>query len=206
MYSVILLCAAATGGEAAACPPRVCHRGRAVYYHSPVIYHQPPVVHSPAPPIETGEEPAEPDAKVHPQTEADKRMLKEMMGWVTDPKERKKVMDYWLAPGVDSQGRKEFYLEVKKKATGDDSDEEEVAAEDAPCTIVVTLPEDAKLYIEGEATTSTGPARTFVSPKLPSGKTYLYTLTALMERDGEVVSVTRTVRVWAGSMAEVTIE
>jgi uncharacterized protein (TIGR03000 family) len=198
MYSVILLCAAATGGEAFACPP--------LYYHLPIVYWSLPVVHSLATVTQQANEPAEPEVKVHPQTAADKLMVKEMMGWVTDPAEREKVLKYWLSPGVDSGARAEFYSELRKKAGVGDEEEEAVSSEDAPCTIVVKLPEDARLFIQGDLTSSTGPERTFVSPKLPGGQTYLYTLTVLMERDGEVVSVTRAVRVWAGSKAEVTIE
>jgi uncharacterized protein (TIGR03000 family) len=187
MYSLILLCAAATSAEPAACP---------------AVMHCPLAVYS----TTLRQEEGDPEAKVYPETEADKLMLKEMMGWVTDPAERKKVLAYWTSPGVGPEARAEFYFELRQKAGVDDAEEEAVSSEDAPCTIAVKLPEDARLFIQGDLTTSTGPERTFVSPKLTGGQTYLYTLTALMERDGEVVSVTRTVRVWAGSKAEVTIE
>jgi len=46
----------------------------------------------------------------------------------------------------------------------------------APATLVVSLPADARLIIDGEATTSTTARRTFVSPELAPGKTYSYNL------------------------------
>jgi uncharacterized protein (TIGR03000 family) len=193
MYSLILLCAAATSGEATA-----CHH--AIRRHTPRVYH-PPVVFSSV--METEEESGEPEPTVHPQSEADQRMLREMMEWVPDAGERKKVWEYWLAPGIDSRARKEFYREIRKMARGGGEEEE---AEDAPCTILVHLPADARLEIEGDATLSTGSMRKFISPELPAGRTFVYTLTATFERDGETVSVTGTVTVWAGSEAEVTIE
>jgi uncharacterized protein (TIGR03000 family) len=46
----------------------------------------------------------------------------------------------------------------------------------APATIVVTLPADAKLEFDGAPTTSTGAKREFVSPALPFGKNFKYSL------------------------------
>ncbi len=45
----------------------------------------------------------------------------------------------------------------------------------APATIVVTLPADAKLEIDGNSTKSTGAKREFESPPLPVGKEFYYT-------------------------------
>lgn len=46
----------------------------------------------------------------------------------------------------------------------------------APAVIFVKLPADAKLFIDGEATTSKGTERVFVSPPLPCGYEFEYTL------------------------------
>src|SRR5205085_12524828 len=101
------------------------------------------------------EEQQEQEARVHPQSAQDVRMLEKMLEWIPDAAERKKVLEYWVAPGVDSGARKEFYLELKNQAGADDEEEEEeVQAEAAPCTIVVHLPAGAALTIDGEATTS----------------------------------------------------
>jgi uncharacterized protein (TIGR03000 family) len=75
----------------------------------------------------------------------------------------------------------------------------------APATIVVTLPEDAKLLIDESPTTSTSGNRVFVSPSLPAGQEYHYTLKAEVVRDGKPVSVEQTVAVKAGEETRVTL-
>jgi len=56
----------------------------------------------------------------------------------------------------------------------------------APATIVVTLPADAKLTVDGAPTTSTSGQRTLITPALSVGMTYVYTLQA--EVNGKVQS------------------
>jgi len=80
------------------------------------------------------------------------------------------------------------------------------ASGDAPATIVVRLPADAKLMIDGNPTTSTQGVRTFVSPPLQPGRDYQYTLRAEVMRDGKKVERTRDVTVRAGQPSEVTID
>jgi len=72
----------------------------------------------------------------------------------------------------------------------------------APATIVVSLPADATLMIDGNATTSTTDRRVFVSPSLEAGQEYFYTLKA--EIKGEVR--TERVAVTAGQEVNVKIE
>jgi uncharacterized protein (TIGR03000 family) len=74
---------------------------------------------------------------------------------------------------------------------------------DAPATLVVRLPADAKLTVDGSATGSNDSLRTFVSPTLPAGKDYQYTLRAEVMRDGKKVERTRDVNVRAGQTSEV---
>ena len=45
-------------------------------------------------------------------------------------------------------------------------------------TIVVSLPAEARLFVDGNATTSTSETRTLVTPALETGSTYLYTFRA----------------------------
>jgi len=52
------------------------------------------------------------------------------------------------------------------------------AAVNAPATIVVSLPADARLIVDGSATTSTSSVRTLVTPVLANGSTYVYTMQA----------------------------
>lgn len=67
-----------------------------------------------------------------------------------------------------------------------------------PATIVVELPADAKVSINGQATTSTSSVRTFVTPELAPAKKFTYSLTAEIVRDGQTLSTTETVAVSAG--------
>ena len=80
------------------------------------------------------------------------------------------------------------------------------AAGEAPATIVVRLPADATLMIDGAPTSSTQGVRRFVSPPLQPGKDYQYTLKAEVTRDGKKVEKTREVTVRAGQPSEVTFD
>jgi len=70
-------------------------------------------------------------------------------------------------------------------------------------TLIVTLPEDATLTIDGEATSSTSAQRVFVSPALEDGKVYEYTLKAQVVRDGETKIATAKVSVRPGQTSQV---
>jgi len=76
----------------------------------------------------------------------------------------------------------------------------------APATIVVNLPENARLSIDGEQTRSTSTRRVFVSPTLEAGKEYTYTLQAEFNQDGKPVTITRDVSVRAGKEVNVKLE
>jgi uncharacterized protein (TIGR03000 family) len=54
-------------------------------------------------------------------------------------------------------------------------------------TITCYLPADAVLTVDGTATASTSAVRTFVTPQLPVGQTYAYTMQARLP-SGEVVT------------------
>jgi uncharacterized protein (TIGR03000 family) len=76
----------------------------------------------------------------------------------------------------------------------------------APATIVVNLPADASLTVDGVATTSTSERRVFVSPELNAGQEYHYTLKAEWVRDGKTVEVAKQVTVIAGQETKVSLE
>jgi uncharacterized protein (TIGR03000 family) len=80
------------------------------------------------------------------------------------------------------------------------------ASATAPATIVVTLPEEAALTINGDATVSTSGTRTFLSPALEKGKSYFYTLKARAVVDGATRELTRQVRVHAGERTDVRLD
>jgi uncharacterized protein (TIGR03000 family) len=72
--------------------------------------------------------------------------------------------------------------------------------------IVVNLPADATLTVDGERTQSTSGTRVFVSPPLQPGKTFQYTLRAEVNRDGRHETSSKTVDVQAGRTSQVNIE
>jgi len=76
----------------------------------------------------------------------------------------------------------------------------------APAAILVSLPAEAKLVIDGYVTSSVSANRVFTSPALEPGKEFSYTLKASIVRDGQQVTTTRTVPVRAGETTRVTLE
>jgi uncharacterized protein (TIGR03000 family) len=76
-------------------------------------------------------------------------------------------------------------------------------AQNAPAQLVITLPEDARLLIEGKPTRQTGASRTFVSPPLEPGADYTYELTVEVVRDGRPLAQTKKVPVRAGETTNV---
>lgn len=69
--------------------------------------------------------------------------------------------------------------------------------------LTVIVPAEAKLFIEGQPTHLTGSRREFLSPRLESGRQYIYTLKAEVERGGQKVSGTEEFPVKAGDHATV---
>jgi uncharacterized protein (TIGR03000 family) len=84
--------------------------------------------------------------------------------------------------------------------------EEKQAKGPAPATIVVQLPADAKLSVNGTVTRSTSTRRTFESPPLEPGKEFHYTLKAELQRDGQTLVASKRVAVRAGEEQEVLLE
>jgi uncharacterized protein (TIGR03000 family) len=87
-----------------------------------------------------------------------------------------------------------------KPAEAKPAGKEEAAA--APARLIVSLPAEAKLTIDDEATTSTSSTRVFVTPTLQPGKEYYYTLKA--DLNGQTVSKQVTIR--AGQETRTSIE
>jgi uncharacterized protein (TIGR03000 family) len=76
----------------------------------------------------------------------------------------------------------------------------------APATLVVRLPADARLTIDGYPPRSTSGTRWFVTPPLEPGRTFHYELRAEVERGGKRLTQTRQVAVRAGQESNVTID
>lgn len=64
--------------------------------------------------------------------------------------------------------------------------------------IVVTVPENAVVKIDGQATSSTTTVRHFESPALTAGKVYSYTFDAEYTQDGKAMKVSKVVSFEAG--------
>ncbi|MFM8934108.1 MAG: TIGR03000 domain-containing protein [Gemmataceae bacterium] len=64
--------------------------------------------------------------------------------------------------------------------------------------VIVELPQDAKLVVDGTETLSSGARREFSTPVLEAGQNYFYELTAVVEVDGKPQTMTKKVVVRAG--------
>jgi uncharacterized protein (TIGR03000 family) len=73
----------------------------------------------------------------------------------------------------------------------------------ARASVIVRLPADARLFADGRQLNLTGAERKFVSPDLPTDQEFAYRFRAEYERNGEVLSVTKTVTVRGGSSVAV---
>ena len=69
--------------------------------------------------------------------------------------------------------------------------------------LLVRLPADAVLTIESKATRQTGPERRFVSPILPLGQKFVYTLRATWHQGGKEQKAERKATVQAGQVTRV---
>ncbi len=72
--------------------------------------------------------------------------------------------------------------------------------------ILVHLPADARLTVDGDPTISTSDTRLFVSPLLPADRSMYYTFEAQIDRDGKTVKMQKEVPVKAGFQSELTID
>jgi uncharacterized protein (TIGR03000 family) len=83
--------------------------------------------------------------------------------------------------------------------------EEEVNAP-APANLLVTLPADARLFVDGHETKSTTGERLLTTPDLQPGREYSYTLRAEVMRGGKVQETSQRVTVRAGQQTQVNIQ
>jgi uncharacterized protein (TIGR03000 family) len=73
----------------------------------------------------------------------------------------------------------------------------------APAKILVSVPADAKLFVDGVATKATTTERSFVTPELPAGKSFSYTLSVEIVRDGKTLTTSEEITVKAGETTSV---
>jgi uncharacterized protein (TIGR03000 family) len=76
----------------------------------------------------------------------------------------------------------------------------------APAQLIVNLPAEAKLTVDGAATQSTSNERVFESPPLQPDKEFFYNLKATIVRDGRTLTATKRVPVRAGEISRATLD
>lgn len=83
---------------------------------------------------------------------------------------------------------------------------QEEARLNTTATMIVSIPAEAQLTIDGKATSSATTTRVFVTPELEVGQTYRYTLQAVLVREGQSLTTSKEVTVRAGEETRVSIE
>lgn len=76
----------------------------------------------------------------------------------------------------------------------------------APATLIVRLPADTQLTIDGESMQNGGSVREIESPPLKPGQTYTYTVVGQVVRDGRIVTARKEVDVRADEVTEVALD
>jgi uncharacterized protein (TIGR03000 family) len=76
------------------------------------------------------------------------------------------------------------------------------AAKSNTAQLVVELPADAKLFIDGHDTKASTSRRVFNTPKLETGETYYYEVKAQLVRDGKTYSETKRVTIKANETSK----
>jgi uncharacterized protein (TIGR03000 family) len=80
------------------------------------------------------------------------------------------------------------------------------SATPAPATLVVNLPADAVLTIDGNPTKATSAKRIFETPALETGRDFAYTLEAKVVRNGQEYLIKQRVTVRAGQQTQVLLD
>ncbi len=94
-------------------------------------------------------------------------------------------------------------LREKKDETGAGNSTRFVSASPSKAAITVSLPEDAKLYVDGVACPLKSARRSFNTPALQTGREYYYTLRAEVTRNGRPFTQSQQVVVSAGRRVNV---
>jgi uncharacterized protein (TIGR03000 family) len=97
-------------------------------------------------------------------------------------------------------------IEEPKKMPEEKKIESKKAAMAAPATIEVTVPADARVFVDGAATSSTSTVRVFATPALTSDVVYFYTISAEVVREGKTLTTSQKVAVKAGELTSVALE
>ena len=93
---------------------------------------------------------------------------------------------------------------AKFKYRGDDVQASRKASP-RQATVVVHLPADAKLYVDGKKANLTSKTRSFITPELQKNQDYYYTVKAEVRRDGVAKEQSKRVFVRAGTVTHVNL-
>lgn len=77
---------------------------------------------------------------------------------------------------------------------------------DSAIRLDLNVPEDALVFINGQATSSTGGLRLYVSPNLKPDTLYTYAIRTEVIRDGKSLRQTRTVQLQAGAIESLSFD
>jgi uncharacterized protein (TIGR03000 family) len=94
-------------------------------------------------------------------------------------------------------------LREKKKKDKAGGEEETVSVAPNRARVVVTLPADARLWVDQVACPIEGAVRSFDTPELAAGQRYAYTLRVEVERNGQRLQDSRRIPLVAGERVEV---
>ncbi len=81
-----------------------------------------------------------------------------------------------------------------------------VAPSDDSVALEVEVPTEARVFVNGHETTSTGAMRRFVSRGLEPGYSYSYEVRAEVERDGKTLTETKVVKLVGGQAADLSFD
>jgi uncharacterized protein (TIGR03000 family) len=123
-----------------------------------------------------------------------------MQDFASPMQEMENVMLYRSLSVVLAASALAFF--VSDSAIADGKDQTRQDPQDR-ATIVVTLPEDARLTFDDEPSVSTGSNRLFMTPPLERGKDFHYTLKAKVIRNGKTEGASEQIAVRAGEETRV---
>jgi uncharacterized protein (TIGR03000 family) len=105
---------------------------------------------------------------------------------------------------LDPQGapRPESFAKRNRNRSRDEK-KQSVGGPPSPAWVVVTVPANAHLTVDGAPTRATSTVRTFETPSLVPGKVYAYTFEVRFNQDGRTVKWSRDVRVEAGKTVRI---
>jgi len=84
-----------------------------------------------------------------------------------------------------------------------DKDKKKTSVDPNQATVVVEVPAEAGLYVDGQSVPMASRTQKFDTPALAPGQTYYYTMRAVGDREGQLVSETKRVEVRAGETVRV---